>query len=553
MSYSNSTGSLSLGATLAGVTNGNGIMYVNTSDEISEDPVQLVYSDGLSNYTLGVGIGPVGPLSGYTPPNIGGDVNIAGILHAEDPGLVYRGFQTRHTYPELRLQSHYRGPELVFGAGTIGQYAFIGLNSVANEFNQGTGGLAGDLIIETSKNQSWIRIGNCFPTGTQFPTLSVSSGDIPIPTMGFVGVRNPVPLATLHAGCGTTAPITLGTQVYASHFGDASITVNDNLNHVEMAMGANSGIAFFGSASASDIWLRLNNTARGVITQTGNLFIGSTSPATYNPESSVMGLTGFPSAALSIAGNVVSDGSIGQVAWYNDAAGLGTRVASVQVKRSSANNNSTMTLATMNAGLLTPSVFIGATQWVGILNQSPAAALDVTGTINFSGALQPNGAPGAPGQVLLSQGPGVSPIWGAGGSGGGGNGTVNIGLGGVLAIYPGTTNTIGTGWIQNAHQITVATAIQSTRSSDITYTIPNPGDSVSNVNVVLDKGSYVIGGSWTFTQPPYGTTGGTSSDVYTPTSVTTTRSYNATSTSLDQIANVLGSLIASLQGAGIIH
>lgn len=46
---------------------------------------------------------------------------------------------------------------------------------------------------------------------------------------------------------------------------------------------------------------------------------------------------------------------------------------------------------------------------------------------------------------------------------------------------------------------------------------------------------------------------GTSFDVYTPTNVTTDRSFDATLTSLDEIANVLGSLIISLQGAGIIQ
>lgn len=48
-------------------------------------------------------------------------------------------------------------------------------------------------------------------------------------------------------------------------------------------------------------------------------------------------------------------------------------------------------------------------------------------------------------------------------------------------------------------------------------------------------------------------TGGSSSDTYTPTNVTTDRSFDATSTSMDELANVLGSLIASLQGAGIVQ
>lgn len=48
-------------------------------------------------------------------------------------------------------------------------------------------------------------------------------------------------------------------------------------------------------------------------------------------------------------------------------------------------------------------------------------------------------------------------------------------------------------------------------------------------------------------------TGSTSPDVYTPSNVTTTRTFDATLTSLDELANVLGSLIASLKGAGIVQ
>lgn len=49
------------------------------------------------------------------------------------------------------------------------------------------------------------------------------------------------------------------------------------------------------------------------------------------------------------------------------------------------------------------------------------------------------------------------------------------------------------------------------------------------------------------------TGGGSSPDAYTANNVTTTRTFDATLTSLDEIANVLGSLITSLQGAGIIQ
>lgn len=47
--------------------------------------------------------------------------------------------------------------------------------------------------------------------------------------------------------------------------------------------------------------------------------------------------------------------------------------------------------------------------------------------------------------------------------------------------------------------------------------------------------------------------GSTSSDAYTPTNVTTRTTFDADDTNLDEIADTLGSLIASLQGAGIIQ
>lgn len=43
-----------------------------------------------------------------------------------------------------------------------------------------------------------------------------------------------------------------------------------------------------------------------------------------------------------------------------------------------------------------------------------------------------------------------------------------------------------------------------------------------------------------------------SNDAYRPSNVTPSRNYDATLTSLDEIANVLGSLIQSLQNAGVI-
>lgn len=74
--------------------------------------------------------------------------------------------------------------------------------------------------------------------------------------------------------------------------------------------------------------------------------------------------------------------------------------------------------------------------------------------------------------------------------------------------------------------------------------IPPPEGSPDN-NVLTVSGGKAV---W-----KKSSSGGSSSDAYTPTNVVTDRSYDASSTTLNEIANVLGSLIASLQGAGIIQ
>lgn len=48
---------------------------------------------------------------------------------------------------------------------------------------------------------------------------------------------------------------------------------------------------------------------------------------------------------------------------------------------------------------------------VGIGNTTPTQRLDITGNVRFSQALMPNNNPGSAGQVLVSQGGNIAPIW----------------------------------------------------------------------------------------------------------------------------------------------
>lgn len=52
-------------------------------------------------------------------------------------------------------------------------------------------------------------------------------------------------------------------------------------------------------------------------------------------------------------------------------------------------------------------------QNVGIGTSTPLQKLHVAGNLQFDGALMPGGLPGSAGEVLISQGPGIPPIWGS--------------------------------------------------------------------------------------------------------------------------------------------
>jgi uncharacterized protein YejL (UPF0352 family) len=409
-----------------------------------------------------------------------GIIALQGVLHVEDPGVGLNNL-----VPGVFIQSRTRSPQVViqnaknFNQGVTGNRLTIGINSVAQDI--GSVGNVDDVVFDASLAASsapFIRFGRAtYHSGPTVLGPLVSIGATAANAV--VGINQDRPKATLHAGCGTSVPITIGTVAFVTNFGDSALAVNDNTNNVEVSLGVGSGVPYLGTATAHDLRIRTNNTNRAILTQTGSLFVGSTSSASYNPEVSVMGLTGFPSAALSIAGNQSADGSVGQLAWYNDSAGAGTRVAFVQVKRSGANNNSTMTLATMNAGTLTPSLFIGATQWVGILNSNPNAALDVTGTIRFSGPLMPGINPGLAGQYLQSAGAGSSPVWTTAlGAPGGLNSTLQFNAAGALSgatnfTWTDATSTVGITGTVVINAPGAATLIGSTGIASSTLSLIN--------------------------------------------------------------------------------
>lgn len=374
MSYLGSSGGgASLNTTLVGATVGGAPLFVQPATlQLKEDYVRLTYSDGSDGHNIGLGVGPVSSPSGTFT---GGYANLQGVLHVEDPGASLAGSTT------IYLSSHTRAPLLAiqnglsYVANVTGALVKLGINSRNYELAPGT--YADDFVLTSSTPSSRFRMGK-FSTGAgPLVTIPLNTGS------SFVGIGQDNPQATLHAGCGTDLPVSNKTQIFGSSYGDAVLAVRDSTNHIETAMGLLVGVPFIGTMTANDLSLRLNNTNRGIFTQTGNAFFGSTTPASYNPESNVLGLTGFPSAAISIAGNQTANlGSVGQVAWYNDAAGLGTRVAAVQVSQGGVNNTAVFNVLTMISGTLGSRIYVDPSGNVGLNQSSPQGALDVVSSLS---------------------------------------------------------------------------------------------------------------------------------------------------------------------------
>lgn len=77
-------------------------------------------------------------------------------------------------------------------------------------------------------------------------------------------------------------------------------------------------------------------------------------------------------------------------------------------------------------------------------------------------------------------------------------GAVLNGVGGRIPVYPSTGNTVDDVYVQNSQPVVVQHDSHLARSTPITYTIPNPGNTISSADFVLTEGSQTINGNKTF-------------------------------------------------------
>jgi hypothetical protein len=242
---------------------------------------------------------------------------------------------------------------------------------------------------------------------------------------------------------------TTGTLLQLTNSNSGSLTtdgfkINLNTGKIEFVNQENAAMSFF-----------TYNTERMYIDASGKVGIGTTSPAA---DLDVGGLTA--SGALRVVfgrqseGNATGSGTfLGIKAWgtqlssYNgkmfsiENAFYGDLNSSIEFYRGGSTIGGFMTFTTNNG---TERLRIDGSGNVGIGTTSPSKKLDVSGDINFTGALYVNGSAGSSGQLLYSNAGGTNGWLAAGTSG-----QILISTGGVpgwntLASINGVTTSCGT-------------------------------------------------------------------------------------------------------------
>ena len=183
---------------------------------------------------------------------------------------------------------------------------------------------------------------------------------------------------------------------------------------------------FLGTTDAQDLVFATNNLERMRIKSDNGsqLRIGMGTAFTVNMNTGSTpsllhlhdwGTTSNDFAILNLSSQTTSNGDrTGVINFAATSATNERRAASIEsylTAASGTNVSGDLRFFTNNANSFTEKMRMLSNGNVGIANTAPTEKLDVTGNVRFSNALMPNNLPGASGQVLVSQGAGVAPIW----------------------------------------------------------------------------------------------------------------------------------------------
>lgn len=183
---------------------------------------------------------------------------------------------------------------------------------------------------------------------------------------------------------------------------------------------------FLGTTDAQDLVFATNNLERMRIKSDNGsqLRIGMGTAFTVNMNTGSTpsllhlhdwGTTSNDFAILNLSSQTTSNGDrTGVINFAATSATNERRAASIEsylTAASGTNVSGDLRFFTNNANSFTEKMRMLSNGNVGIANTAPTEKLDVTGNVRFSNALMPNNNAGTTGQVLVSQGAGVAPVW----------------------------------------------------------------------------------------------------------------------------------------------
>lgn len=217
------------------------------------------------------------------------------------------------------------------------------------------------------------------------------------------------------------------------------------------------------------------------------------SPVTVDGSANIGGVLSITSAAS----NPASAGFLGlastdQIEWRNNANSGNLSLA----KDTSDNLTWASGIIANSTGHLNLSNVVNtlAVTNGGTGDASLTAYAVICGGTTSTGAVQSVAALGSSGQVLTSNGAGALPTF----QSVSGSGTVNSGTAGRLSLYATSTTAVSDTYVQNTKNITVAIVAQASRSANLVYNFPNPGDAVTSTNICNDKNDFGVNGQWIF-------------------------------------------------------
>lgn len=224
--------------------------------------------------------------------------------------------------------------------------------------------------------------GMYFPANNQVRFSTNGTVAVAVDASQNVGIQNANPSYPLHVGAGNnTGIVTTGPAAYIATNGTTSLVVRDATNGIESFVFAGSGVVLAGAASNHPYHIRTNNQTRILVTATGDVGIGTTSPTDrVTVNGGGLAITGNVSGATTTANTVLVD-NIGGT----------TRVFSIGPNASTNGSYNFYIGKSGGSPGYASAIAVDTTGNVGIGTANPSAKLEVSdganGRFRFAGPL----------------------------------------------------------------------------------------------------------------------------------------------------------------------